>query len=96
MSTTATRRNGKKDTKPGPIFSKKYWTGSGNIEVSVWENVTGEGDDERVVLSTTLRKTYKADGEYKESASFFPHDLLTAAFALNEAAQFCFNQQNKK
>lgn len=93
---TATRSRSKAKDKPKPVYSKKYWTGSGNLECSVWENVTGEGDDERVVLSTTLRKTYKVDGEYKESTSLFPQELPLAALALSEAAAYCFNEQNRQ
>jgi hypothetical protein len=88
--------NGQSSTKNKPVFSKRYWTGSGNIEVAVWENSNGEGDDERIVLSTTLRKTFKSDGEYEESKSLFPQELPLAALALQEAAAFCFNEQNKK
>ena len=94
---TATRRSSKKEEpKNTPVFSKRYWTGSGNIEVAVFENVTGEGDDERVVLSTTIKKSYKGDDGYKDSKSFFPQELLIAAFALQEAASFCFNENGKK
>jgi hypothetical protein len=85
-----------KEPKNTPVYSKRYWTGAGNIEVSVWENVTGEGDEERVVLSTSLKKTYKSENGYKDSNSFFPQELPLVVFALNEAAQFCFNEQNKK
>jgi hypothetical protein len=87
----------KQEPKNTPVFSKRYWTGAGNIEVAVFENVTGEGDDERVVLSTSLKKTYKdAKGDYQDSKSFFPAELTIAAFALNEAAAFCFSEQNRK
>jgi hypothetical protein len=85
-----------KTTANRPVFSKKVPTGSGKIEVSVWQNTKGEGDKERLVLSITLKKTYKSDGEYKESTSLFPQDLEFAIQALTAADEFCADETAKK
>src|SRR5437773_1189520 len=93
----ARKTDDKKESKNVPVFSKRYWTGAGNIEVAVFENVTGEGEDERIVLSTSLKKTYKdGKGDYQDSKSFFPQELPLAALALSEAASFCFSEANRK
>ena len=64
-----------------PVYSRKYWTGAGVVEVAVFENT----NDDRTEYSTTLRKTYKDGDDYKESKSFFPQELPLVAAALNAA-----------
>ena len=98
MASSKSRSNNRSSTteKAEPIWTRKFWTGSGNLEISIWENTTGEGDEERTVLSTTLKKTYKKGNEYKESSSFFPAELPLAALALTEAARYCFDLSNKQ
>jgi hypothetical protein len=90
------RRREDDESKNRPIWSRRYWTGSGNVEVAIFENVNGDGDEERVVLSTTLKKTYRDGDDYKDSKSFFPQELPIVALAVQEAASFCFNLANKK
>ena len=64
-----------------PVFSRKYWTGSGVCEIAVFENTDGD----RVEYSVTCKKTYKDGDEYKESKSFFQQELPLVAAALNDA-----------
>ena len=57
-----------------PVDRIRGWTGSGNVEVSIWEN------DGR--YSITVQRSYKKNGDYKSSASFFPQDLPTLAHVI--------------
>jgi hypothetical protein len=76
-----------------PIWSKKYWTGSGSIEIAVWSRID---DNNREQLSCSFKKSFKEKKKFRDSNTFFPQELLIAALAMQEAAMFCFNHQNKK
>lgn len=87
---------GEKKEAPKPVWSRRYWTGSGNLEVAVWEREIGNGDDARTVLNTTVKKTYKADDQYKESSSYRPEELGLLSMALQEAFAFISSEQNRE
>lgn len=70
--------------KLGPVR-----TGSGYVEVAIWANA----NENRVNHSVTFRKTYKADGNWKESQSLFEPDLLTLARLLERAWEWIVTQQ---
>lgn len=95
------RRNGnggdkKEATKP--VWSRRYWTGSGSLEVAVWEREIGKGDDARLVMNTTLKKTYKEkdSDEYKESSSFRPEELGLVCLAMQEAFRFISEENHRE
>lgn len=89
--------NGGKQEAPRPVWSRRYWTGSGNLEVAVWEREIGEGDKARTILNTTLKKTYrKEDDTYAESSSFRPEELGLLSMALHEAFAFISSEQNRE
>lgn len=94
MSSASKSRNGKKETDK-PVWSRKYWTGSGNVEVAIWERMVGEGDQERLVYNTSLKKTYRQDDEYKESSSFRAEELPLVASALQQAFDWICSQLDK-
>lgn len=79
-----------------PLWSRRYWSGSGHIEVAVWSRMIGEGDDAREVLNTTLRKTYKDGDDYKDAKSYRPEELPLIAFVLQEAFRFISDQNAKE
>jgi len=92
--TTQRKANNRRETKPGPVWSRRYWTGKATVEVSVWSH-TREGENgDREVFSTTLKKTYKDGDEYKESDSFFPEELPLVAAALQEAFHYISEVQH--
>lgn len=70
------------ERKALPVYSCKYWTGSGQLEIAVFEN---EGDNGRKQYATSVKKTYKVGDEFKESKTFFPEELPLVASALNIA-----------
>ena len=70
----------------GPV-----WTGSGFVEVAVWAN----SSENRVSHSATFRKTYKVDGNWKESQSLFEADLLALARLLERAWEWIVTQHSK-
>ena len=82
------RHNNQREQKESPIWSRRYWTGRGNVEVAVWSNMIEQDGNDREVFSATIKKTYKDGEEYKESGSFFPEELSLVAFALQEAFSF--------
>lgn len=88
--------NGPAERHDPPAWSKRVWTGSGHIEVACWPRTVGEGDQEREVLNTTLRKTYKDGEEYKEARSLRPEELPLAAALLHEAFAFVTNAENRR
>jgi hypothetical protein len=92
MAQATQRRNNhrqeKRNEKPAPVWSRRYWTGKANVEVAVWSNVIEQNGDDREVFSASLKKTYKDGDDYKESGSFFPEELPLVAFALQEAFSF--------
>jgi hypothetical protein len=93
-SSTKQQRNGsKKDT---PVWSRKYFTGSGVLEVAIWSKTIGEGDSARDVLNTSLKKTYKDGDEYKTSTSFRFEELPIVAAAMQEAFAFISAEMNRE
>lgn len=88
--------NGKNGTKEKtlPIWSRKFWTGSGVLEVACWNRTVGDGDEARDVINTSLKKTYKAkNGEYEESGSFRAEELGLVILALQSAFAFISEEQ---
>jgi hypothetical protein len=53
----------------------------GFVTASVWENSTNG----RAFYNVTLQRTYKEDGEYKQTDSLGHGDLLNSAKALERA-----------
>lgn len=91
---TGSRRNGSsKKESDKPVWSRRYWTGSGNLEIAVWERTIGEGDESRVVRNTTMKKTYKEGSDFKESNSLRVEELGIALLAIQEAFHFISEQE---
>jgi hypothetical protein len=90
------KTNNRRDEKQSPVWSRRYWTGKGNVEVAVWSRMVEQNGDEREVFSATLKKTYKDGDEYKESSSFWPEELPLIACALQEAFGFISETLNRE
>lgn len=69
--------------KLGPV-----WTGGGYVEAAVWAN----SNENRVRYSVTTRRTYKTDGNWKESQSLYDSDLLPLARLLERAWEWIATQ----
>ena len=62
-----------------------YATGSGLIEVAIWENqIVVDGDREVAVHSVTITRSYKQGDEWKKSSSFRQADLPVVQYALGK------------
>ena len=97
------RRNGSGGTqeaapKNKPIYSRKHWVGSGNVEVAVFEKVVNEGkQNEFTTFFVSAKKTYKTeDGKYEETTAYNPHELLVLAEAVKDAYAFVVAEQNRE
>lgn len=58
--------------------------------------MVGEGDQERLVFNTSIKKTYRADDSYKESNSFRAEELPLVAAALQQAFDWICTQLDQK
>lgn len=92
MSTRNRRDNGGgNDEGKKPVKSYKAWTGSGNIEVAIFEHQK-EG---RSSFSTTWHKSWKetSTGQWQKGQTLFARDLLVLARLLEEAWSFISIQE---
>ena len=77
------------DTQPEkkqPVFTWSHPTGSGRIEIAVWDKVVQTDNGERVVYSVTCQRSYrKQDGGFENTGIFWHTDLLVLAHGLEVA-----------
>lgn len=74
------------EKKDPPIWSRKMWTGSANVEVAVFAKVVNEGkDDEFTAYNVSPRRTWKTDEGYQSSGSFRQEDLPVLIQLLSQA-----------
>ena len=59
-----------------PVWSRRYWTGGGAVEVAVFERAVDSGNNSFTTYSTGVKRTYKDGDHYKSVYSFRPEDLL--------------------
>lgn len=62
----------------------------------MWARTVGEGNQQREVLNTTIRKTYKEGEVYKESKSLRAEELPIAANLLQQAFAWVVDQENRQ
>ena len=67
--------------KKEPVKRLKAWTGSGLVEVSIWQNENADFTN----YSTTIQRSYKKDDQWETSSSFFPQGILVASRLLEQA-----------
>lgn len=85
------------DEKKPPVYSRRFYTGSGtSVEAAVWDKTVGDGDDERLVYSVTVSRTYKDGTDWKRSDSFWPQDLPSLALAVQDCACWIADQMAKR
>jgi hypothetical protein len=80
------------EEKSPPVFTRKVFTGTGNVEVAVWER---EHED-RKVFSVTVRRTWKSEDKWHSSETLRPEDILPAAHFLTDAFAFLVEQNGRR
>ena len=72
--------------KKQPVFTWSHATGSGRIEIAVWDKVVQGENGERVLYSVTCQRSYrKQEGGYENTGTFWHTDLLVLAHGLQVA-----------
>ncbi|MEO5366356.1 MAG: hypothetical protein H7831_08385 [Magnetococcus sp. WYHC-3] len=84
-------KNGRK-----PDHSEQAFTGSGFVNVAVFENEP-TGDQKHSTFQISISRTYKdKDDKWQRTHSFFPQDLLPLARLLENAWTLLNNDANKR
>ena len=73
--------------KKQPVFTWSHPTGSGRIEIAVWDKVVHTADNgDRTLYSVTCQRSYrKQDGGFENTGAFWHTDLLVLAHGLEVA-----------
>ena len=80
-----------------PVWSRKRWTGSANIEVAVFEKMVKEGTQEEFMTwNVSAKRTYKDDEGYKSVQGFRSEDVPVLVQLLQQADAFISDQQNRE
>jgi hypothetical protein len=79
-----------------PIFSRRAWTGSGAVEVAVFDRMVDGDNGSYRVFNTVAKRSWKDGEEYTSSNNFRPEDLLPLAIFLQEAYSFIASEQAKR
>ena len=81
--------------KQKPVWSMQYRTGSGWVEVAVFEHAVNHGDSPFTTYSTAVKRRYRDGEQYKSSQSFRADDLLVLAHGLTAAYAWISRQEKK-
>jgi len=69
--------------KKQPVLTWSHPTGSGRIEIAVWDKVVPTDNGDRVLYSITCQRSYrKQEGGFENTATFWPGDLVLLAHGL--------------
>ena len=69
--------------KRAPVFTWSHPTGSGRIEIAVWDKTVSTDNGDRVVYSVTCQRSYrKQEGGFENTGIFWPTDLLVLAHGM--------------
>ena len=69
--------------KKPPAFTWSHGTGSGRVEIAVWEKVVQTDNGEKVLYHVTCQRSYrKQEGGFENTGVFWPTDLLVLAHGL--------------
>jgi hypothetical protein len=73
--------------KKQPVFTWSHPTGSGRIEIAVWDKVVSTDNGDRVLYHVTCQRSYRRqqDGGFENTGIFWPTDLLVLAHGLEVA-----------
>ncbi|HUY33184.1 MAG TPA: hypothetical protein VMV69_10410 [Pirellulales bacterium] len=82
--------------KSRPLFTKRVWTGTGSVEVAVFDRMVKGDDGEFRVFNIVAKRSWKSEDGYDSSNNFRPEDLLPLALFLQLAYEFIANEQARK
>jgi len=70
--------------KRPPLFKWSHPTGSGRIDIAVWDKTIQTDSGERVLYHVTCQRSYRRqqDGGYENTGIFWHTDLLVLAHGL--------------
>lgn len=85
-----------KTEKTGPIFTRRVWTGSANVEVAVFDKMVDGDNGEFRVFNIVARRSWKEGDKYESNNTFRPEDLLPLSLFLQEAYSFVASEQAKR
>ena len=69
--------------KKQPVFTWSQLTGSGRVEIAVWDKVVSGDNGDRVLYSVTCQRSYrKQEGGFENTGTFWHTDLLVLAHGL--------------
>ena len=70
--------------KRPPIYSWSHPTGSGRIDIAVWDKVVQTDNGERILYHVTCQRSYRRqqEGGFENTGTFWPTDLLVLAHGL--------------
>lgn len=86
-----------KEKASPPAWSRKQFTGSGVVEVGVWEKMVNEGqDNEFLAFNVSAKRVVKDESGYKTVSGFRAEDVPTLILLLQQAAEYIFTQQNRE
>lgn len=86
----------KEEKKSGPVFTRRVWTGTGNVEVAVFSKEIDGDNGHFQVFNVAVKRSWKDDEGYQSSNSLRPEDLLPMAMFLQEAHAFIVSEQSKR
>lgn len=79
-----------------PVWSRKVWAVSGNVECAVFERTVGDGDNAFTSYNVSLRRTYKQNEEWRSTQSLRADDVPIAIQLLTQAYAFiCHEMSNR-
>jgi hypothetical protein len=82
-------------SKARPVWSRKVFTGSGTVEVSVWAKVVNEGQqNEFQTYNVSAKRNYKDGDEYKWTHGFQATDVPHLVLLLQQANAYVTEQMN--
>ena len=81
-----------------PIWSRKTWTGSANVEVAVFSKVVNEGgdDDKFTAYNVSAKRTFKTDEGYQSVQGFRAEDVPVLIQLLTQANAFIVDAMNNR
>ena len=101
MSTTPetkSRDERQPDERARPIFARRAWTGTGSVEVAVFDRLVEDKESDRAfrVFNIVARRSWKEEKGYQSSNTFRTEDILPLSLFLQEAYSFIAAEQSKK
>lgn len=93
---TQPQRQEKSGTGNRPVYSKRYWTGSGSVEVSTFAKEVENGNNPFTSYATVVKRHYKDGETWKDTPFLKQEDLLTVAHGLTQAFAWIASQGEKE